>query len=969
MRKFVVFVVLILSIFILNSSARVVYSQGLDCICPDSSWLYSSISEDCVRETLCAGLPCTLHEPCTYPLATAPACFLPGTEIGTKSGVTVIEKVEVGDWVKSFEGGKIVESQVSSVFERERDFYYALKAGKYEVKASAEHPFLMWDNSYKEIQYLVPGDKVFVEEDGEMVIKSVIFNKRIEEKTKVYNLSVDNTHTYFANGFAVHNKGGGGACPWTPVDCPAGTTADFSQPISQANGGAQCYKTTGCPAIGSAQLLLPFPYPTFMEWCANQENYLQQYTCVPIVDPNEPKGILNSATCTVSSGWTCDPNDYNQSLRVDLYADGAGWGLGTFLGNTIADIYRPDVEAAGVCGGTGNHGFNFNTPNNLIDGTSHDIYAFAINILAGANNPQLTSSPMTISCTLPPPTNLAASCVGNVASFSWLPPATGNVDHYAIRVNDQTTGWDGSCTSPDACADVFANIYSQAAVTGRTYSWWIHSVSEAGGWSVPVYGTDFTCAVPNSPPTYDSMTVKNSESTNVAYDSGNRLHICKNDFQNATAPRQAIFTFALMDVDGGADITSASMRWNGVVTPLGMGTIIGNTRYATATIDYTGTNNPNTYPVYVSVTDASGATSGYVDTTYLWKVWDCSVPVSESIYDGSTGQACNTTGFSVPAGPSMGYTGIIYGNMSGGANGTTSLVWGDSYLPFVNGGDVANPEGDLQASSRFTRLIDLGVGTTICPVATQFDTATTVSAYSTNPSLKVDLSYTLDQEGWYQARGMNLKSRTEISWGVPIAAGSALSVDNLSIGVSNNGIVASNSFRNINGNTSGIYGINKNWYINRNVLDLKKYSYQIMYDNYFTKLGEGVTNVTVINTGSTGVLFVTGNINIENDVVVAANRYLMVVASGSINIGVGASRVDGIFIANGGIGVTGSSDNQLIINGVLHAANNSDIKLTRRFAISATNNLTPAIIVNYRPDLLFALPGKLNKVLSGWKEY
>jgi hypothetical protein len=124
----------------------------------------------------------------------------------------------------------------------------------------------------------------------------------------------------------------------------------------------------------------------------------------------------------------------------------------------------------------------------------------------------------------------------------------------------------------------------------------------------------------------------------------------------------------------------------------------------------------------------------------------------------------------------------------------------------------------------------------------------------------------------------------------------------------------------------------------------------------------------VINTGDTGTRFVNGDVTINSDVVVPATGYLMVVASGAINIGVGASRVDGIYVANGGINALGLSDDQLEINGLLYAANGSSIRLSRGYNDKTVNNTIPAVVVNYRPSMVFSLPGKFNKILSGWKE-
>ncbi len=568
---------------------------------------------------------------------------------------------------------------------------------------------------------------------------------------------------------------------------------------------------------------------------------------------------------------------------------------------------------------------------------------------------------------LVPPTNPSiGATTSTTATLNWTDGSGGTLQLIRVGTSQAQvmTGCPGGCLLVASIPLTQRSIGLTNLTPQTTYYWRVVEFLDANNYvdfgNVCLSSTtqQFTTPMTNYLPFVSTFDLKNNLGTVVSWDSGNKNHICKTGFNGS---KLVTFNFTLVDLNGASDIQTAQMRWNGGVTNLVLGAPSGITREATATIDYTGVNGVNTLPVYVDITD-SQADTGWYDTGYSWKVWNCDVPVSGSIFDGSAGQACNNTGFSTPLAAS-----VVYHDVNNNIDQTTNLVWGNSYLPLVNGGTVGNIDGNLQASGRFTRLIDAGVGTTICPSASQFDVGTNVSAYSTNPSLVVDLSYIKTQENWFSGRGVDIRSKTEIASGVPVTANSALSVDNLAIGISNNGFVATNSFRNTNGwNDSNQYGSPHNWFVNKAVMDNKKYNYQSIYNDYFIKLGEGVTGVTTISTGDTGVLFVNGDLNIENDVVVSANKYLMVVASGKINIGVGASRVDGIYVADSGIGATGDSDNSLVINGVLYTLNN--IRLARSYATKSLNNTLPAVIVNYRPDMIFAMPGKLNKVLSGFKE-
>ena len=117
-----------------------------------------------------------------------------------------IEEVRVGDSVDSFADNALTQSAVSQIYKVTREYYYSLAAGDYQVKVTAEHPFFVGNNEFKEVKDLKAGDDVYVIENGSLKKKTVTSNTRINEPTDAYNLSVDNTNTFFANDFAVHNK-------------------------------------------------------------------------------------------------------------------------------------------------------------------------------------------------------------------------------------------------------------------------------------------------------------------------------------------------------------------------------------------------------------------------------------------------------------------------------------------------------------------------------------------------------------------------------------------------------------------------------------------------------------------------------------------------------------------------------------------------------------------------------------------
>lgn len=100
-----------------------------------------------------------------------------------------------------------------------------------------------------------------------------------------------------------------------------------------------------------------------------------------------PIGWLESITADGdASGWSQDPTVPEQSNMVHFYVDGPA-GSGTFVGQTIANIPRPDITP-------GNHGFRFTIPNQFRDGQQHTLYAYGID-LTGDHNKILNGSPKT----------------------------------------------------------------------------------------------------------------------------------------------------------------------------------------------------------------------------------------------------------------------------------------------------------------------------------------------------------------------------------------------------------------------------------------------------------------------------------------------------------------------------------------------------------------------------------------------
>jgi hypothetical protein len=144
---------------------------------------------------------CSYGQVCNNGFCYTPTgCFLAGTKITTKEGMKSIEQIEVGDKVTSFDAisGKLKYAQVLKTFVHDSDNYLIING---KLKVTPNHPIYSggkWISAGE-----LRGGDVLVTLEGDETVNSV---KTVEEKNKVYNLEVDGTHNYFAEGVLVHNK-------------------------------------------------------------------------------------------------------------------------------------------------------------------------------------------------------------------------------------------------------------------------------------------------------------------------------------------------------------------------------------------------------------------------------------------------------------------------------------------------------------------------------------------------------------------------------------------------------------------------------------------------------------------------------------------------------------------------------------------------------------------------------------------
>ncbi len=137
-------------------------------------------------------------------------CFPAGTLVRTSAGVRAIEQLDLGESVLAVDsGGHFVYAGIEFVTVA-RGEVFIVETDLGMLRTTREHPIRMADGSFRSASGLEPGDRITAlagDVLGAAVVRAV---RESGEEAVVYNLTVESPHTFIADGFVVHNKGGGG---------------------------------------------------------------------------------------------------------------------------------------------------------------------------------------------------------------------------------------------------------------------------------------------------------------------------------------------------------------------------------------------------------------------------------------------------------------------------------------------------------------------------------------------------------------------------------------------------------------------------------------------------------------------------------------------------------------------------------------------------------------------------------------
>ncbi|WP_455718515.1 polymorphic toxin-type HINT domain-containing protein, partial [Anaerosporobacter sp.] len=138
-------------------------------------------------------------------------CFTGETLVSTEEGLRPIEDIQVGDyvWSEDTETGEQSLKKVLNVIVSETDVAVHIETEENEITTTQNHPFYVEGKGWTSASELEEGDVLHTKEGVTTVVQTVEV-EQLDEAVKVYNLEVEDGHTYYVTDerVLVHNDCG-----------------------------------------------------------------------------------------------------------------------------------------------------------------------------------------------------------------------------------------------------------------------------------------------------------------------------------------------------------------------------------------------------------------------------------------------------------------------------------------------------------------------------------------------------------------------------------------------------------------------------------------------------------------------------------------------------------------------------------------------------------------------------------------
>lgn len=134
------------------------------------------------------------------------ACFPAGTLISTPRGEVPIEQLSRDDMVFGVEAsGRVRMVKVVATIQKQSALL-RVKTDRGTLVTTAEHPLWRGGEEFTPAAELKAGDQVMLRKAGKITSATVQQTEADDNEQAVYNLEVEDPHTFIADDFVVHNK-------------------------------------------------------------------------------------------------------------------------------------------------------------------------------------------------------------------------------------------------------------------------------------------------------------------------------------------------------------------------------------------------------------------------------------------------------------------------------------------------------------------------------------------------------------------------------------------------------------------------------------------------------------------------------------------------------------------------------------------------------------------------------------------